>query len=235
MALLILKQVNKTRSSTTEDFTCRLDMLNTLIGKKLGMTQVFDKENRLVPVTVIEAGPCPVTQVKTTTSDGYNALQIGFGARKAARTTQSMEGHFKKAGVTPLQHLAEVRTDAESTTKVGDLIKVDTFKEGQFVDVIGTSKGRGFQGVMKRFGFKCGPAAHGSMFHRRGGSYGMRQTPGHIFRGKKMPGHMGDVRRTQQNLEVVQVLADKNLLLIKGSIPGANDSIVIIRDAVKGK
>ncbi len=219
----------------SHDFACLLVMQNTLIGKKLGMTQVFDKENRLVPVTVIEVGPCPITQVKTKSSDGYNAVQIGFGARKASRTTKSMEGHFKKSGVAPAQHLAEIRTPAEPEFKLGDVLKADIFTEGQFVDVIGTSKGRGFQGVMKRFDFAGGPAAHGAMFHRRGGSFGQRQTPGHIYRGKKMPGHMGDVRRTQQNLQVVQVVADKNIILVKGSIPGCNDSVVIVRDAVKGK
>lgn len=199
------------------------------------MTQVFDKENRLVPVTAIEVGPCNIVQVKTAATDGYNAIQISFGKKKASRLTQAMEGHFKKFAATPAQTLAEVRTDAEPVQKTGEVLTAEIFKEGQFVDVIGVTKGRGFQGVMKRWNFGGGPAAHGSMFHRRGGSFGMRQTPGHIFRGKKMPGHMGDVRRTQQNLEVVKVLADKNIILIKGSIPGANDSVVYVRDAKKGK
>lgn len=199
------------------------------------MTQVFDNENRLVPVTAIEVGPCAVVQVKTAATDGYNAIQIAFGKRKASRLTQAMEGHFKKNGVEAAQHLAEVRTGEKAPEqKTGDVIKADIFKEGQFVDVIGVTKGRGFQGVMKRHNFGGGPAAHGSMFHRRGGSYGMRQTPGHIFRGKKMPGHMGDVQRTQQNLQVVKVLPDKNIILIKGSIPGAENSIVYVRDAKKG-
>ena len=199
------------------------------------MTQVFDKENRLVPVTVIELGPCTVTQVKTKETDGYNAIQLGFGKKKASRLSQSMEGHFKKAGVTPAQTLSEVRTDAAPSQKVGEVLDASVFAEGQFVDVIGVTKGRGFQGVMKRHKFGGGPAAHGSMFHRRGGSYGMRQTPGHIFPGKKMPGHMGDVRRTMQNLQVVRVITDKNVILVKGSIPGANDCIVYVRDAKKGK
>ncbi len=210
-------------------------MLNTLIGKKVGMTQVFDKENRLVPVTAIEVGPCTVVQVKTAETDGYNAIQIGFGKRKASRLTQPMAGHFKKNALEAAQTLAEVRTDAAPTQKAGDVLKADVFAEGQFVDVIGVTKGRGFQGVMKRFDFAGGPAAHGSMWHRRGGSFGMRQTPGHIFKGKKMPGHMGDVRRTQQNLQVVKVLAEKNIILVKGSIPGSENCIVYIRDAKKGK
>lgn len=209
-------------------------MLNTLIGKKVGMTQVFDKENRLVPVTAIEVGPCAVVQVKTAETDGYNAIQIAFGKKKASRLTQAMEGHFKKFGATPAQELVEVRDDKTPAQKTGDVLTAEIFKEGQYVDVIGVTKGRGFQGVMKRHNFGGGPAAHGSMFHRRGGSYGMRQTPGHIFRGKKMPGHMGDVRRTQQNLQVVKIIADKNIILIKGSIPGADNSIVYVRDAKKG-
>jgi len=199
------------------------------------MTQVFDKENRLVPVTAIEVGPCQVVQVKTAETDGYNAIQIGFGKKKASRLTQPMEGHYKKHNVEASQTLAEVRTDGAPTQKTGELLKADIFAEGQFVDVIGVSKGRGFQGVMKRHNFGGGPAAHGSMFHRRGGSFGMRQTPGHIFKGRKMPGHMGDIRRTQQNLQVVKVLADKNILLVKGSIPGADNCLVFVRDAKKGK
>jgi large subunit ribosomal protein L3 len=210
-------------------------MLNTLIGKKIGMTQVFDKNNALVPVTAIEVGPCCIVQVKTAATDGYNAIQIGFGKKRASRLTQPMEGHYKKFGVTPAQHLAEVRSEVEPTQKTGEILKAAIFTEGQFVDVIGVTKGRGFQGVQKRWNFGGGPAAHGSMFHRRGGSYGMRQTPGHIFRGKKMPGHMGDVRRTMQNLEVVKIVADKNIILVKGSIPGANDCVVYVRDAKKGK
>jgi len=209
-------------------------MLNTLIGKKVGMTQVFDKNNALVPVTAIEVGPCAVVQVKTAETDGYNAIQIGFGKKKASRLTKPMEGHFKKNGVTPAQKLIEVRADGTPTQKSGDVLNADTFKEGQYVDVVGVTKGRGFQGVMKRHNFDGGPASHGSMFHRRGGSYGMRQTPGHIFRGKKMPGHMGDVQRTMQNLQVVKVIVEKNIILVKGSIPGANNSYVYIRDAKKG-
>lgn len=208
-------------------------MKNILIGKKLGMTQVFDSENRLVPVTAIEVGPCQVIQVKTVDSDGYNAVQIGFGARKASRLTKSMEGHFKKHGATPAHYLTEVRSEEPSELKSGDTLTAEIFKEGAFVDVIANTKGHGFQGVMKRHGFHGGPASHGSMFHRRGGSFGMCQWPGRIFKGRKMPGHMGDKQRTQQNLEIVKIIPEKNLVLLKGSIPGNTDSIVYVRDAKK--
>ncbi len=210
-------------------------MKTTLLGKKIGMTQVFDENNRLVPVTVIEAGPCPVTQVKTSEKDGYSAVQIGFRAQKEHRLSKAALGHFKKAGVEPLAELREFRVENEGELNVGDVLTVEKFEAGQKIDVIGTSKGRGFQGVVKRYGFAGGPASHGSMFHRRGGSYGMCQWPGHVIKGKKMPGHMGDVQRTVQNLTVVKVLADKNLILVKGSIPGSRGSLVSVRTAVKSK
>ena len=206
-----------------------------LIGKKIGMTQVFDENNRLIPVTVIEAGPCPVTQVMSTEKDGYSAVQIGFRPQKEHRLSKPKLGHFKKSGIEPLSQLQEFRTHEDSGLSVGDILTVDKFESGQKIDVIGTSKGRGFQGVVKRYGFAGGPASHGSMFHRRGGSYGMCQWPGHVIKGKKMPGHMGDVRRTVQNLEIVQVNADKNLILVKGSIPGSRGSLVTVRTAVKNK
>ncbi|MGB0257663.1 MAG: 50S ribosomal protein L3 [Coraliomargarita sp.] len=210
-------------------------MKTTLLGKKIGMTQVFDENNRLVPVTVIEAGPCPVTQVKTSEKDGYSAVQIGFRAQKEHRLSKAALGHFKKAGVEALAELREFRVENEGELNVGDVLTVEKFEAGQKIDVIGTSKGRGFQGVVKRYGFAGGPASHGSMFHRRGGSYGMCQWPGHVIKGKKMPGHMGDVQRTVQNLTVVKVLADKNLILVKGSIPGSRGSLVSVRTAVKSK
>lgn len=210
-------------------------MKTTLLGKKIGMTQVFDENNRLVPVTVIEAGPCPVTQVKTSEKDGYSAVQIGFRAQKEHRLSKAALGHFKKAGVEPLAELREFRVENEGELNVGDVLTVEKFEAGQKIDVIGTSKGRGFQGVVKRYGFAGGPASHGSMFHRRGGSYGMCQWPGHVIKGKKMPGHMGDVQRTVQNLTVVKVIADKNLILVKGSIPGSRGSLVSVRTAVKSK
>ena len=206
-----------------------------LLGKKIGMTQVFDENNRLVPVTVIEAGPCPVTQVKSTEKDGYNAVQIGFRPQKEHRLSKAALGHFKKAGVEPVAELQEFRTNGDADVNVGDVLTVEKFEAGQKIDVIGTSKGRGFQGVVKRYGFAGGPASHGSMFHRRGGSYGMCQWPGHVIKGKKMPGHMGDVSRTTQNLQVVKVLPEKNLVLIKGSVPGHKGSILTLRVAKKSK
>ena len=199
------------------------------------MTQVYDGENTLVPVTVIEAGPCPVTQIKTAQSDGYEAVQIGFGAQKEQRMTKPALGHFKKAGTENLRKLAEFRVENASEFKLGDVITVAKFSEGQMVDVIGTTKGRGFQGVMKRYNFDGQPQTHGHMMHRRPGSVGCRQTPGHVYKGRKMPGHMGQVRCTTQNHPIVQVLEDKNILLIKGSIPGAKGDIVIVRPAKKAK
>lgn len=195
------------------------------------MTQVYDGENTLVPVTVIEAGPCPVTQIKTAQSDGYEAVQIGFGAQKEQRMTKPALGHFKKAGTENLRKLAEFRVENASEFKLGDVITVAKFSEGQMVDVIGTTKGRGFQGVMKRYNFDGQPQTHGHMMHRRPGSVGCRQTPGHVYKGRKMPGHMGQVRCTTQNHPIVKVLEDKNILLIKGSIPGAKGDIVIVRPA----
>ena len=206
-----------------------------LLGKKIGMTQVFDEQNRLVPVTVIEAGPCPVTQVKSDATDGYNAIQIGFRPQKEHRLSKAALGHFKKAGVAPVSELREFRTNGDAGLNLGDVLTVERFEAGQKIDVIGTSKGRGFQGVVKRYGFAGGPASHGSMFHRRGGSYGMCQWPGHVIKGKKMPGHMGDVQRTVQNLQVVKVIAEKNLILVRGSIPGSRGSLVTVRTAVKNK
>ena len=199
------------------------------------MTQVYDGANTLVPVTVIEAGPCPVTQIKTAQSDGYEAVQIGFGAQKEQRMTKPALGHFKKAGTENLRKLAEFRVENASEFKLGDVITVAKFSEGQMVDVIGTTKGCGFQGVMKRYNFDGQPQTHGHMMHRRPGSVGCRQTPGHVYKGRKMPGHMGQVRRTTQNHPIVRILEDKNILLIKGSIPGAKGDIVIVRPAKKAK
>ena len=206
-----------------------------LLGKKIGMTQVFDENDRLIPVTVIEAGPCPVTQVKSEEKDGYNAIQIGYRPQKSQRLSKAALGHFKKAGVDPVAELQEFRTNGDNGLNVGDVLTVDRFDAGQKIDVVGISKGRGFQGVVKRYGFDGGPASHGSMFHRRGGSFGMCQWPGHVIKGKKMPGHMGDVRRTVQNLQIVKVDAEKNLILIKGSVPGSRGSLVTVRTAVKQK
>ena len=207
----------------------------SLLGKKIGMTQVFDDASRLIPVTVIEAGPCPVTQIKSLEKDGYDAIQIGYREQKEHRLSKGELGHLSKADVAPVAELSEFRIDGEADVKVGDVLTVERFEAGQKIDVIGTSKGRGFQGVVKRHGFAGGPASHGSMFHRRGGSYGFCQWPGHVIKGKKMPGRMGGDQRTVQNLEIVKVVADKNLILIKGSIPGSRGSLVTVRTAVKSK
>lgn len=211
-------------------------MIATLLGKKIGMTQVYDAQNVLVPVTVVEAGPCPVVQVKTIESDGYNAVQLGFGAKKAVRASKAETNHAKKAGLdsTP-RVLNEVRLTEAPAVKAGDIITVAAFTEGQIVDVLGVSKGKGFQGVVKRFRVGGGPASHGSMFHRRIGSIGMRQTPGRSWKNQRMPGHMGSLMRTVQNLRVVKIIAEKNLILVNGSIPGANGDDVIIRSGKKAK
>jgi len=205
-----------------------------LLGKKVGMTQVYDAANCLVPVTVVQAGPCPVTQIKTVDSDGYNAVQIGFWVQKESRMSAPELGHLKKAGVAePVTQLSEFRTAQAPEFKIGDVLTVNKFAEGALVDVIGISKGRGFQGVVKRHNMDGQPSSHGHMMHRRPGSIGMRQTPGHVFKGKRMPGHMGQIRRTTQNMTVVKVIEDKNLLLIKGSIAGANGDYVVVRQAKK--
>ena len=211
-------------------------MIATLLGKKLGMTQVYDAQNVLVPVTVVEAGPCPVVQVKTVQTDGYNAVQLGFGAQKPKNASKAEAAHAKKAGLesTP-RELSEVRLTEASTLKAGDVVTVTAFTEGQVIDVIGISKGKGFQGVVKKHGAAGGPAAHGSMFHRRIGSIGMRQTPGRSWKNQSMPGHMGSQRRTVQNLRVVKIIAEKNLLLVKGAIPGSNGEMILVRAGKKAK
>lgn len=211
-------------------------MTTTLLGKKIGMTQVYDAQNVLVPVTVVEAGPCPVVQIKSVETDGYHAVQLGFGAQKPKNASLAETNHAKKAGLesTP-RVLNEVRLNEAATVKVGDVITVAAFSEGQSIDVLGVSKGKSFQGVVKRFRVAGGPAAHGSMFHRRIGSIGMRQTPGRVFKNQKMPGHMGSDQRTVQNLRVIKIIAEKNLILVKGAIPGANGDDVVIRAAKKAK
>ncbi len=211
-------------------------MISEILGKKLGMTQVYDAQNVLVPVTVVEAGPCSVLQVKTQQTDGYDAVQIGFANKKVKNTSAGELGHAKKAGVDRGPRvLAEVRLDSPSTLKVGDIIGASSFSEGQLVDVIGVTKGKGFQGVVRRWRVAGGPATHGSMFHRRIGAIGMRQTPGRTWKNQAMPGHMGTVRRTVQNLRVIKVITDRNLILVKGAIPGANGDDIIIRSAIKGQ
>ncbi|MBI3886087.1 MAG: 50S ribosomal protein L3 [Opitutae bacterium] len=211
-------------------------MIATLLGKKIGMTQVYDAKNVLIPVTVVEAGPCPVVQIKSVETDGYHAVQLGFGAQKPKNASKPETNHAKKAGLeTTPRVLSEVRLTGAADVKVGDVLTVAAFTEGQTVDVLGVTKGKGFQGVVKRFRVAGGPAAHGSMFHRRIGSVGMRQTPGRVWKNQRMPGHMGSDWRTVQNLRVVKIIADKNLILVKGAIPGANGDDVIIRSAKKAK
>jgi len=204
-----------------------------IIGKKIGMTQIFDENGLVIPVTVIEAGPCTVAQVKTTETDGYNAIQLGFGEVKAKHINKPEMGHFAKSKLEAKKHLREFRLDDISNIKVGDEIKADIFQAGEKVDIQGTSKGKGFQGVIKRHGQHRGPMGHGSMYHRRPGSMGPTSTPGRVFKGKKLPGHMGHVTVTIQNLDIVRVDMDKNVILVKGSVPGCKGAILKIKTAVK--
>ena len=208
-------------------------MKKGLIGKKIGMTQIFDENGLVIPVTVIEAGPCVVAQVKTSETDGYNAIQLGFGDVKESKLNKPEKGHFAKAKLALKKHLREFRLDSVDGVNVGDEIKVDTFQAGDKIDVQGTSKGKGFQGVIKRHGQSRGPMGHGSMYHRRPGSMGPTSTPGRVFKGKKLPGHMGRVTVTIQNLDVVKVDLDKNVILVKGSVPGPKGAILKIKSAIK--
>ena len=207
-------------------------MKKALLGRKLGMTQIFNQDGKVVPVTVIEAGPCTVVQIKTKDADGYDAIQLGFGDVKAKKVTKPAAGHFKKANVEPKKHLREFRLE-EISCNVGDELKADVFATGEFVDITGTTKGKGFQGVIKRHGQSRGPMGHGSMYHRRPGSMGPTSTPGRVFKGKKLPGHMGMQTVTIQKLEVVNVDLDKNVILVKGSVPGNKGAILKIRNSVK--
>ena len=206
-----------------------------LIGKKLGMTQIFDEQGKVIPVTVIEAGPCVVAQVKTVETDGYNAIQLGFGDVKDKHINKPEKGHFAKSKLSPKKHLREFRLDSVENINVGDELKADTFTAGDQLDIQGTSKGKGFQGVIKRHGQSRGPMGHGSMYHRRPGSMGPTSTPGRVFKGKKLPGHMGSQTSTIQNLEVVRVDLDKNVILVKGSVPGAKGAILKLKTSVKSK
>ena len=210
-------------------------MKKALIGKKVGMTQIFDENGVVIPVTVIEAGPCVVAQVKTLEKDGYEAIQLGFGEVKEKKVNKPEKGHFTKANIKPLKHLREFKLDSIEGIKVGDELKADIFAVGDKIDVQGTSKGKGFQGVIKRHGQSRGPMGHGSMYHRRPGSMGPTSTPGRVFKGKKLPGHMGHVTVTIQNLDVVRVDLDKNVILVKGSVPGAKGAILKIKSAVKAQ
>ncbi len=208
-------------------------MKKGIIGKKIGMTQIFDESGKVIPVTVIEAGPCLVAQVKTVETDGYNAIQLGFGDVKIKKVIKPIQGHFAKANLEPKKHLREFRLEDVSEYKVGDELKADVFEIGEKVDIQGTTKGKGFQGVIKRHGQHRGPMGHGSMYHRRPGSMGSTSTPGRVFKGKKLPGHMGVQTVTIQNLEIVKVDLNKNVLLIKGSVPGVKGAILKIKTSVK--
>ncbi len=208
-------------------------MKKAIIGKKVGMTQIFEENGTVIPVTVIECGPCPVVQVKTVETDGYNAVQLGFGEVKEIKVNKPKKGHFSKASVKPTKHLREFRLEDVSSLKVGDEIKIDTFEAGETVDIQGITKGKGFQGVIKRHGQSRGPMGHGSMYHRRPGSMGATSTPGRVFKGKKLPGHMGVDTVTIQNLVIVRVDTDKNAILVKGSVPGNKGSILKISNSVK--
>ncbi len=208
-------------------------MKKAILTTKVGMTQVFSEDGVLTPVTVLQAGPCVVTQVKTVENDGYSAVQVGFGDIREKLVNKPKKGHFAKAGVTAKRFLKEFRLeDAESYT-LGQEIKADVFAAGDKVDATAKSKGKGFQGAIKRHGQSRGPMAHGSKYHRHAGSNGSATTPGRVFKGKHMPGHMGAVRVTVQNLEIVKVDVENNLIAIKGAIPGAKNGVVYITDSVK--
>ena len=204
-----------------------------LIAKKLGMTQIFDENGAVIPVTVLEAGPCTVVQIKNNETDGYKAVQLGFGEVKEKKVIKPIKGHFNKAKLAPKKHLREFRLDNIEDFKVGNEIKADIFQAEDIVDIQGVSKGKGFQGVIKRHGQQRGPMGHGSMYHRRPGSMGACATPGRVFKGKKLPGHMGHVTVTIQNLKVVRVDLDKNVILVKGSVPGPKGAILKVKNAVK--
>ncbi len=203
-----------------------------ILGKKIGMTQIFTEEGIVVPVTVVEAGPNVVTQVKTVEKDGYNAIQVGFEDAKEKSLNKPQKGHLAAAN-TLKKHLKEFRVDSVEEYTVGQEIKADLFAAGELIDVTGISKGKGFQGPIKRHGQSRGPETHGSRYHRRPGSMGACSYPGRVFKNKKLAGHMGSVKVTVQNLEVVRVDADKNFILVKGAIPGAKGSVVTIKEAVK--
>ena len=209
-------------------------MQKAIIGKKIGMTQIFDANGKVIPVTVVEAGPCVVSQKKTVESDGYNAIQVGFGDLKANKVNKPMKGHFAKGDVAPKKTLREFRLDNIDAYNVGDLIKADVFAAGDKVDVTGTSKGKGYAGVIKRWNFQRLKETHGSgPVARHGGSNGACSSPSRVFPGMKMAGHLGAERVTVQNLTVAKIAAENNLIAVKGAVPGPNGGIVVIRDSVK--
>jgi len=209
--------------------------MSGILGKKLGMTQIFSEEGVVHPVTVIQAGPCLVVQRKTEKKEGYDAIQIGLVEERPMRkVSQPMSGHFQKAGVAPMRRLMEFSVEAESEVKAGDQLKVDIFEADEYVDVVGTGKGKGFQGVIKRHGFSGGRATHGSMFHRAPGSIGQASYPARVFPGTRLPGRTGGKRITGKNLKVVKVDPEKNLLYVRGSVPGPNNGYVAVQRAKRG-
>lgn len=210
-------------------------MEKAILAKKIGMTQIFTADGILVPVTVLEAGPCTVVQKKTTEIDGYNAIQVGFLDKSTKNATKAEQGHQAKAGIKDMvkRYLREFRLDNCDTYEVGSEIKADIFAEGDMIDVTATSKGKGYQGAIKRHNFSRGPETHGSKYHRKAGAMAEATSPGVVRKGKKMPGHMGAETVTVQNLQIVRVDAEKNLILIKGSVPGAKNALVTIKNAVR--
>ncbi|MCL5058855.1 MAG: 50S ribosomal protein L3 [Actinobacteria bacterium] len=207
-------------------------MKKAILGKKVGMTQIFTDDGKALPVTVIEAGPCFVVQKKTVEKDGYGAIQVGFGEKREKLFNKPAKGHFNKAGVRPLRVLRELRLEDCDSYQIGQELKADLFNTGEKVDVVGTSKGKGFAGAIKRHGFHRGPMAHGSKYHRRPGSLGAKG-PARVYKGRKLPGHLGAARITVQNLEVVKVDSDRNLLALKGAVPGPRGGLVMIKNSVK--
>lgn len=209
-------------------------MNKAIIGKKIGMSQIFEENGRVIPVTVVEAGPCPVVQKKTVEKDGYAALQIGYGKVNVKTVNKPDAGHFKKTGIEPTRVLKEFRLDNSADYEVGQVIKADIFAVGDKVDISGTSKGKGFSGTIKRWNFHIGPKAHGSGYHRGVGSMGSNSNPSRVFKNKKMPGQYGNEKCTVQNLMIVRVDVERNLLLIKGAVPGARGGIVTLKQSCKG-
>ncbi len=210
-------------------------MKKAILGKKIGMTQIFTEDGNLVPVTVIEAGPCPVVQKKTDEVDGYSAVQVGFADKKERRSNKPEMGHFKKAGVSVKRFLRELKLDNAAELNVGDVLSVDQFAEGDVLDVTGTSKGHGYAGTIKRWGTHRGPMTHGSHYHRGPGSLGACSSPSRVFKGKRLPGHYGVDTVTIQNLDLVKVDTERNLLLVKGSVPGPKGGLLVVKNAVKAQ
>lgn len=208
-------------------------MKKAILGTKIGMTQIFDEMGKVIPVTVILAGPCTVVQKKTVETDGYEAIQVGYGEIKDKKVNKPLKGHFAKADTANKKYLRELRLEDISAYEVGTEIKADIFEAGEKIDVTGISKGKGFAGPMKRWGLHRGPMTHGSGYHRGSGSMGACSAPGRVMKGKKLPGHMGVKKVTVQNLEVVKVVADENIILVKGAVPGNKGGLVTVRNAVK--